>query len=121
MVEFALILPVLLLLVIGFLDLGRGMYTQSVLANAARDGARTAIVAAKTDADIRAAVKARAVGVAVTDADITITPSPTRRSGQTVSVRVQTRFYAVTPFITQLMNGGAGYLDLSSTATMTVE
>ena len=121
MVEFALVLPVLLMLVFGFLDLGRAVYSQSVVANAAREGARAAVIHGSTNAEIRAAVKANAIGIAVTDADITITPSAARVSGQQVLVRVTTRFYAVTPFVTQLMNNGADYLDLASSATMMVE
>ncbi|GEM_PF-593627 len=42
--EFALILFVLMLLVMGIVDFGRAVYMQSVLANAAREGARAAIV-----------------------------------------------------------------------------
>jgi Flp pilus assembly protein TadG len=121
MVEFALMLPVLLLLVFGFLDLGRAVYSQSVVANAAREGARAAVIHDSSNADIRTAVKANAIGIAVADADITINPGVRRVSGQQVSVQVTTRFYAITPFVTQLMNGGAGYLDLASTAIMIVE
>jgi len=120
MVEFALILPVLLLLVIGFLDLGRGVYTQAGIANAAREGARSAIIRTNDAAAIRTATKANAIGVELTDDDITITPAQ-RISGQPVTVHVTNRFYAITPFVTQIMNDGAGYLDLESTATMTVE
>lgn len=119
-VEFALVIPILLLLVIGFLDLGRAMYTQSVLANAAREGARVAIIRTNSVGDIRKAVKANAIGVEVSDSDITIDPE-SRTAGRPVSVSVTSRFYALTPFIAQFMNSGAGYIDLGSTATMTVE
>ena len=40
MVEFALILPVFLLLVFGTVDLGRAIFYQSLLNSAVRDGAR---------------------------------------------------------------------------------
>ena len=39
MVEFALVLPILLLLVIGALDLGRAFYMKVVMENSAREGA----------------------------------------------------------------------------------
>lgn len=39
LVEYALILPILLLLVIGAMDFGRMFYTKMVLINAAREGA----------------------------------------------------------------------------------
>ena len=44
MVEFALILPLLLLLVFGAVNFGALMFDQSVITNAAREGARWAAV-----------------------------------------------------------------------------
>jgi len=114
-VEFALIFMVLILLTLGFLDLGRAVYMQSVLANAAREGARAAIINSSprpTDADIRAAVRANAIGVQLADSDITINPSPQRVPGQPVSVTVTTNYAAIfLPYQTTLV----------STARMTVE
>ena len=42
--EFALVLPILALLIFGLLDLGRAVYVYNTLANAARAGARVAAV-----------------------------------------------------------------------------
>jgi len=39
-VEFALVLPILLLLVIGIIEFGRAYHVQTTLSNAARDGVR---------------------------------------------------------------------------------
>jgi Flp pilus assembly protein TadG len=44
LVEFALILPFILLIIIMFIDLGRIIYFHSALNNAVREGARYAIV-----------------------------------------------------------------------------
>ncbi|HET6381279.1 MAG TPA: TadE family protein [candidate division Zixibacteria bacterium] len=44
LVEFALILPIFVLLLMGILDLGRAVYYSSTLSNAAREAARRAIV-----------------------------------------------------------------------------
>ena len=43
-VEFAILLPFLVLLVFGIIDFGLLMYNQQVLTNASREGARAAIV-----------------------------------------------------------------------------
>lgn len=43
LVEFALVLPLFLLLVGGMVDFGRAFYTQVTLTNAAREGARSAM------------------------------------------------------------------------------
>ena len=40
LLEFALTLPLLLLLIMGIFDLGRGIYYYSAIHNAAREGAR---------------------------------------------------------------------------------
>jgi Flp pilus assembly protein TadG len=44
LVEFALVFPVMMLLLIGFFDLARGVYAYNTVANAAREGARVAAV-----------------------------------------------------------------------------
>jgi Flp pilus assembly protein TadG len=44
LIEFALVLPMLLLLVMGFLDIGRAFFYYSSLTNASREGARSGMV-----------------------------------------------------------------------------
>ena len=44
LVEFALIIPIVLLLVAGFLDLGRAVFYYSSISNMVREGARYAII-----------------------------------------------------------------------------
>jgi hypothetical protein len=44
MVEFALVIPIFLLLLVGLFDLGRAVFAFNTLTNAAREGARMAIV-----------------------------------------------------------------------------
>lgn len=44
LVEFSLIIPIFLLLLISLFDLGRAVFTYNTLTNAAREGARIAIV-----------------------------------------------------------------------------
>ena len=61
LVEFALILPVITLVVLGLFDLGRAVFTYNTLAQAARQANRTAIVDQNTDR-----VKAVAVAAAPT-------------------------------------------------------
>ena len=60
-VEFALILPILMALVFGMIDFGRLLYTQEVLNNAVREGARLGIkmkTVPVTDAEISTLVNA---------------------------------------------------------------
>lgn len=44
LVEFALVIPIFLLLLVAIFDLGRAVFAYNTLTNAAREGARTAIV-----------------------------------------------------------------------------
>jgi Flp pilus assembly protein TadG len=47
-VEFAIILPVLMLLILGAMDLAHAYYTQHIITNASRDGARYAVAYTST-------------------------------------------------------------------------
>jgi len=44
LVEFALVIPLFLLMLVGIFDLGRAVFSYNTLTNAAREGARLAIV-----------------------------------------------------------------------------
>ena len=44
LVEFALVLPIFILLLVAIFDLGRAVFAYNTLTNAAREGARMAIV-----------------------------------------------------------------------------
>lgn len=68
MIEFALISPVLLLLLFGIIDIGRAVFYYDTLSHAAREGARTASLASTslpTDANVLATVTSQLVGAPV--------------------------------------------------------
>lgn len=73
-VEFALVLPVLLLMVLGMLEFSRAYNTQISLSGAAREGAREMAIHGDADEAIEAAIAAApSVKPAVTSDDVTIT------------------------------------------------
>jgi len=74
LVEFALILPVLLVILLGVVDLGRAIYANNVIANAAREGGRTAIVN-QTGSEIRARAISQATGLQIDAASTSCPPS----------------------------------------------
>jgi Flp pilus assembly protein TadG len=115
-VELALLLPVLLLLTIGVLDLGRGVYAYITLANAAREGARQAIVTSASEDFIRTTVVQAAVGLPISSSDVTISGS--RTPGSAVTVSVTYRFVPVTPVIRQMVGDG---VTIRGVSTMVVE
>ncbi len=57
-VEFALVLPVLVMIMMGIIDFGMVTNAQAIVANAARDGARAASMGANSSTSCVAAVKA---------------------------------------------------------------
>jgi Flp pilus assembly protein TadG len=74
LLETAITLPIILLVCVGIFDFGRAYETWQVLTNAAREGARLAVIQGSTDADIRTRVKnyASAGGITVPDGEIAI-------------------------------------------------
>ena len=48
-VEFAIVLPVLMLLILGGMDLAHAYYTQHIITNASREGARYAVAYTSTN------------------------------------------------------------------------
>jgi Flp pilus assembly protein TadG len=66
LIEFALISPVLLLLLFGIVDVGRAIFFYDTLGHAAREGARTAVQASNqlpTNADVLTAVTSQLIGI----------------------------------------------------------
>ncbi|TFV66048.1 UNVERIFIED_ORG: pilus assembly protein [Bacillus sp. AZ43] len=114
-VEFALIVPLLIVLVIGIAEFGRAFQVQGTLSAAAREGVR--LMALQNDpAAARAAVRnaAASLNPAITDAQISITPAscPTLNAGST-SVRL-TIDYPM-PYLTGFFGSG---LELTGTGVM---
>jgi len=70
LIEFALISPVLLLLLFGIVDIGRAVFYYDTLNHAVREGARAAVQAQTslpTNADVLAAVRSQLIGAQVTE------------------------------------------------------
>ena len=57
LIETAITIPLVLLVCVGIFEFGRAYQTWQVLTNAAREGARQAILIDKTDADVQSTVQ----------------------------------------------------------------
>ncbi|MGI6093514.1 MAG: TadE/TadG family type IV pilus assembly protein [Negativicutes bacterium] len=97
-VEFALIVPVLLLLVLGIMEFSMVIHQYMVVAGASREGARAAALGG-SDADIEAAVQNAVSGLDSAKLIVTPSPTPTRTQGDPVTVTVTYPFKPVTPLI----------------------
>lgn len=56
LIEAAVTIPIILLISVGIFEFGRAYQTQQVLVNAAREGARLAVIEGSTDAEVRTRV-----------------------------------------------------------------
>jgi hypothetical protein len=133
-VEFAIILPVFLLIFAATLDLGRVFYAQISLTNAAREGAFQAAGTPEsfqqgqpcdTQTNLvvcRVLLESKDSLVEVQPADVAMACTPsdcTRAVGNTVQVTVQGSFVLLTPLLFALFGGQT--LSLSGTATAQLE
>lgn len=100
LVEFALVLPLLFLLVFGIIEFGRYLFLKNTATNGARQGARQAAVTPLTwDAAKRAAIYSAATSIyhGTTPWTVNIVPDPPTASGQEVRVTVTRNFDSVVP------------------------
>lgn len=99
LVEFALILPIMILILFGIIEFGRVFSAQLLVTNGARDGARIAAVGA-TDLQVEAAAKTGTAYLDPAKVDIDIkpevAPDEKRNRGDYVTVEVS---YPVTLYI----------------------
>jgi hypothetical protein len=128
LVEFALIFPVFMLIIVALFDVGRAVFAYNTLTNAAREAARLGIV----NQDLTS-IRARAIGQAVSlglaPGDIAVefredgldpVANPvctTPKLGCVVIVSVSYDWQAVTPIVGQIV----GPLQLASRSVFPVE
>ena len=144
LVEFSLVFPIIILLVVGFWEIGRAVFAYNTVANAARQGARVAAVnqlADVTECDESrpiddpyephwsmrgcAILAGKALGIDTTNVSVTYDPppdttldcDPTIHIGCIVSVTVTYDFSVSTPFVSMLI----GPFTMSQTSQMPVE
>ena len=119
LVEFALILPVFILFIMGIIDMGRLVYTYSALHNAVREGARYGVIdSSRTALQIQNVVEDTAVGLDTSK--LAVTSNTVAGTGHsTLSVNAQYQFAAATPVINAFA-GGSGIV-LNSRVTMNAE
>lgn len=119
LVEFALILPILLIFLLGLVDFGRAVAAYNSVSNGSRSGARVAIVDQNEDA-ITAAVESEASGLSevLVEFDFNVESDPLcPRIGCLIEVSVSTNYTPATPIIGNLV----GSFTVSSSSRMPIE
>jgi Flp pilus assembly protein TadG len=126
--EFALVIPLVLLIFLGLFDLGRAVYAYTTISNAAREGARVLIVdqsqaSGVYKAQTEASGSATALGIAPGSVTV-VFRSPDlsgtctdRTIGCIAEVNVPYSYTPITPVIGQLI----GQISMSSTVRIPIE
>jgi Flp pilus assembly protein TadG len=144
LVEFSLVFPIIVLLIVGFFEIGRAVFAFNTIANAARQAVRVATVnqlSDVTDCDetrpiedpyephwsIRgcAIAAANVLGISTSNVSVsyasppsaTLSCSPTLHVGCIASVTVTYNFTVSTPFV----NAVIGPIAMSQTSSMPIE
>lgn len=124
-VEFALILPILVLLVFGIIEFSLLLYDKAVITNASREGARAGIVAQNprvTGPQITDIVNKYCKNYLITfgatnDPGTKITPGTNFGDNLTVTVTYSYGFLVLPKFVTSI----TGPINLSATTVMKME
>lgn len=117
LVEFALILPVLMLLIVGVMEFGLIINQYMVVTEAAREGARSAALG-DSNATITTVVKTAASQIDTSQLTVTVSPATTRVRGSGVTVTVQKPIKTITKLINPFFPAG---FTVQGMATMRVE
>lgn len=144
LVEFAVVLPIIILLIVAFVEIGRAVFAFNTIANAARQAVRVAAVNQITDVtdcdatrpvedpyephwSVRGCAIAAGAPLGITTANVsvsyasppstTVSCSPTLHIGCIASVTVTYDYSVSTPFVSLLI----GPFTMSQTSEMPVE
>lgn len=120
-IELAIILPVLLAIVVGIFEFGRAWNVRQVTTNAAREGARLAVIPTSTSSQVQTEVESRLsdAGLDPAGASITITgKGDGTGTHTTIQVDYPYTFTFLGPIVALLGGSSPGALTLSTTATM---
>jgi Flp pilus assembly protein TadG len=114
LVEFAIVLPLLMLLVLGLAEMAVAVLRHNTLSNAAREGARVGIIAGATERQVLDTVEARALTLGLTDANVTVTFDDEARR---VAVVVTYEHHLLTGVLLEIF-GGNPAIPMRAGATM---
>ena len=126
LIEFALVLPLLLLLIAGVVDFGMMFQSYEVVTNAAREGARVGVLPGYNVPDVQARVDAYLAASGLSGArTTTVTNVPVATGAGTFTARSVTVAYtysfAVLGIAAPLFGGNFGNIQLNAISVMRTE
>ena len=123
LLETAITIPIILLIAVGIFEFGRAYQTQQVLTNAAREGARTAVLPDATDAQVTTIVRNYLTSGGLTPVNPVIThnePFGTVTASKVV-INYPFNFIVLNPvarLVTRTSTLGRGVLNMQASALM---
>ena len=121
LIEFALVLPFLLLIMLGIIDFGLLFQRYHVVTNAAREGARVSVLPGYSDEDVETRVNQylAAAGLTDPDADTTVgAPVPITIGIECITVRPVTVIY---PYQYSAIGALAGFFEAGGFSRSSVQ
>ena len=106
MVEVAIALPVIIMILVGILDLGRAFFTFIALSDAAAEGAAYAALHPSHTSEIQARAADVTTGLVVLEPDMVSVDYLELTAGFPITVAVQFEYDLITPFIQAMVPGG---------------
>ncbi|MFP5112714.1 TadE/TadG family type IV pilus assembly protein [Bacillaceae bacterium C204] len=116
LVEFALIVPLLIILLFGIIDFGRIFHVYLTIDHAGREAARAASIGKDDTTVINTAVN-DAASIGLTAGRVGVSPSGSRASGTNVTITIN---YPI-DFLTPVIGNIVGPITLTDTTVMRVE
>lgn len=127
LIEFAIVVPLLLLLLAGIFDFGMMFRTLEVVTNAAREGARVGVLPGYADADVQARVDAYMAASGLTGSPYTVSVANTAVAtgagtftARSVTVNLPYQF-AILDVIGIAFGGSIGTIPLRAVSVMRTE
>ncbi|GAA2159931.1 TadE family protein [Humibacillus xanthopallidus] len=117
--EFAILLPLVFLIIAGIVDFGTAFFTKIELTNAAREGARAAVITGTPVTAVQARASAAAIGVnGLTVPNPTVCPTPAPSDSATVLVEATAEWRLLKPALNLFGAGSSLPTKLSAQAVM---
>jgi Flp pilus assembly protein TadG len=113
-VEFALVAPLLFLLVFGMIEFGRMLMVQQIITNGSREGARLAVLDGITGTDVVAAVDNYLANAGISGANVDPGSAGSAGYGEPVAVTVTIPFNQVSWLPAPMFIGGDTVLSATS-------
>jgi Flp pilus assembly protein TadG len=106
-VEFAVVVPVLVVLVFGMIEFSRLMMVEQILDNAAREGCRRAVMDNATTSDVTTTATNYLTNSGISGETVTVSPDPsTASAGTAITVLVSVPFNNVSWLPVPMFLGG---------------